>query len=198
MRTRFGLIASALMVFVIGCNTVDPDECWVNTSGGFGGGGTIPIGAGVGATTGGDFLAPPGGKPFAAEGVENPCVTMGSVTFASYSPSEFPFVTIVQDDGTDKAGGWQEAKANLEFIKKRREGSSTWTCPLTIGMPQRNEAYGKISASYAATMSAYVAEDVAYGMDFNLQQGIFCDRFVAGVKAAFPLMYPGLGERVKR
>jgi hypothetical protein len=43
---------------VLGCNTVSPDECWVNTSGGFGGGGTIPIGAGVGATSG-DFPSPP-------------------------------------------------------------------------------------------------------------------------------------------
>ena len=33
------------LVIVIGCSTVSPDECWVNTSGGFGGSGTIPIGA---------------------------------------------------------------------------------------------------------------------------------------------------------
>ena len=57
-----------LALLVTGCNTVSPDECWPNTSGGFGGSGTIPIGAGVGATSGGDSDGPSGGKP-------NPCVT---------------------------------------------------------------------------------------------------------------------------
>jgi hypothetical protein len=196
MRTLFAWIAFLLLMLVLGCNTVDPDECWVNTSGGFGGGGTIPIGTGVGATSSGDFITPPPGGPLAAEATENPCVEMGSVTFVSFSPSEFPFVTIVQDDGTGPAGGWQQAKANLEFIKKRRGGSTTWTCGLTIEMPLRAEAYGKISASRAATMSVDVTEDVAYGMDYNLPLGMFCDRFRTGVKAAFKSMYPQLGERV--
>ena len=34
-------------MLMIACNTVSPDECWINTSGGFGGSGTFPIGAGV-------------------------------------------------------------------------------------------------------------------------------------------------------
>lgn len=196
MRTRFGWIASILAMFVIGCNTVDPDECWVNTSGGFGGGGTIPIGAGVGATGSGDFLAPPPGGPLAATGTENPCVTSAPFTFAIFSPSEFPFVTTIPDDGTDKGGGRQVAKANLEFVKKRRSGSSTWLCGITIEMPLRNQVYGKISASRAAGFSVAVTEDVAESMDFDLPPGIFCSRFVAGVKAAFPSTYPNLGERV--
>ena len=55
-----GSLALFLVVLLgIGCNTVSPDECWVNTSGGFGGSGTIPIGAGVGATSSGDFDSPP-------------------------------------------------------------------------------------------------------------------------------------------
>jgi hypothetical protein len=74
MRSMFSSIASLLAMLVIGCNTVDPDECWVNTSGGFGGGGTIPIGNGVGATSSGDFLTPPPGGPLAADGTPNPCV----------------------------------------------------------------------------------------------------------------------------
>jgi hypothetical protein len=58
-----------VLVLVIGCSTVSPDECWVNTSGGLGGSGPIPIGAGVGATSsGGDFDTPNGETP-------NPCVT---------------------------------------------------------------------------------------------------------------------------
>jgi hypothetical protein len=57
-----------VLVLVIGCSTVSPDECWVNTSGGLGGSKPIPIGAGVGATSGGDSDSPNGGTP-------NPCVT---------------------------------------------------------------------------------------------------------------------------
>jgi hypothetical protein len=70
---RFSRSIAALLLLVlvimIGCSTVSPDECWVNTSGGLGGSGTIPIGAGVGATSsGGDADGPSGGTP-------NPCVT---------------------------------------------------------------------------------------------------------------------------
>ncbi|MEO5729100.1 MAG: hypothetical protein ABI134_09490 [Byssovorax sp.] len=62
-----------LAMLVIGCNTVSPDECWPNTSGGIGGSGTIPIGAGVGATSG-DFLEPPRG-PLDDSDAANPCIT---------------------------------------------------------------------------------------------------------------------------
>jgi hypothetical protein len=199
MRTLFGSIASVLVVLVIGCNTVDPDECWVNTSGGFGGGGDIPIGAGVGATSSGDFITPPPGGPLAADGTENPCVEMGSIVRVDFRPSEFPFVTIVQDDGTGPGGGWQEARANLEFGKRRVDGTRTaWYCPVTIGMPLRNEAYGKVSVSRAAGFSVDVTEEVAYKMNYNLPPGIFCENFILGVRAAFPSMYPGLGATVMK
>jgi hypothetical protein len=33
----------------------------------------------------------------------------------SYMPEDFPFVTVVQDDGKGPAGGWQKARANLTF-----------------------------------------------------------------------------------
>jgi hypothetical protein len=74
MRSPFCWTAPlALMTFVIGCNTVDPSECWPNTSGGFGGSGTIPIGAGVGVTSG-DFLSPPPKHPLDNSGTPNPCI----------------------------------------------------------------------------------------------------------------------------
>ncbi|MFT3766697.1 MAG: hypothetical protein QM820_14455 [Minicystis sp.] len=57
----------------VACNTVDASECWVNTSGGFGGGGTIPIGAAVGATSG-DFPAVPPSGPLDYGDVPNPCI----------------------------------------------------------------------------------------------------------------------------
>jgi hypothetical protein len=77
MRLHFFSMAASLLVMLgSGCNTVSPDECWVNTSGGFGGSGTIPIGAGVGATSG-NFLDPPRG-PLDYDEDSNPCVTHSS------------------------------------------------------------------------------------------------------------------------
>ena len=61
------------LVLGVGCSTVSPDECWVNTSGGLGGSGTIPIGAGVGATSSGDFDTPNSETP-------NPCVAQSDDT----------------------------------------------------------------------------------------------------------------------
>jgi hypothetical protein len=80
MRLLFGSIAPLLLArIVLGCSWVDPDQCWPNTSGGFGGSGTIPIGAGVGATTTGDFISPPPPRgPLANGGTPNPCVTPDS------------------------------------------------------------------------------------------------------------------------
>jgi len=81
MRLLFGSLTSLLlMLLVMGCSTVSPDECWPNTSGGFGGSGTIPIGAGVGATTGGDFADPPRGPLDNGGAPENPCVTPSNST----------------------------------------------------------------------------------------------------------------------
>ena len=77
MRLLFGSIAAPLLILLgIACNTVSPDECWINTSGGFGGSGTIPIGAGVGATSG-DFLEPPRG-PLDYGDAPNPCIMPSS------------------------------------------------------------------------------------------------------------------------
>lgn len=59
----------------IACNTVPADECWVNTSGGLGGAEQIPIGAGVGSSSG-DF---PASEPQAASGEPyNPCIEQRS------------------------------------------------------------------------------------------------------------------------
>jgi len=73
MRLIVGSSAALLLVLLgIACNTVSPDACWINTSGGFGGSGTIPIGAGVGATSG-DPLEPPRGSLDYSE-APNPCI----------------------------------------------------------------------------------------------------------------------------
>jgi hypothetical protein len=62
-----------LVALVIGCNTVSPDQCYPNTTGGFGGAGAIPIGAGVGATSG-DFGSAPQDGPLDYTDPPNPCI----------------------------------------------------------------------------------------------------------------------------
>ena len=224
-------------MLAIGCLTVSPDECWVNTSGGLGGEEPIPIGAGVGATTGGDYDEPPrgpldnGGAPYnpctAAETSKKPppesacqaptpsgegatswscsaecsskCPAPGRNTFVSFDTLEFPFVTTVKDDGTDKAGGWQVAKANLEFVRLLIPISVTsWWCRFTIEMPLRTEMMGKISATLAASLSQEITVGVARDMDYDLPQPIFCSQFVDKVEAAFKSKYKFLGSRVKQ
>jgi hypothetical protein len=64
----------AVVMLMVACDTVDPGDCYPNTSGGFGGSGTIPIGAGVGVGSG-DFASPRFG-PLGIGGPANPCVTM--------------------------------------------------------------------------------------------------------------------------
>ncbi len=235
MRLFFCSLTPLLLVLallVMGCTTVSPDECFVNTSGGFGGSGTIPIGAGVGATTGGDRLEPPRGPLDNSEAPYNPCVdpetpekpspqsacqaptasgegatswscgaecsskcpAPGRGTFVSFTSLEFPFVTTVKDKGTGKAGGYQEAKVNLEFVRMLIPISITsWWCPFTIEMPLRTEFMGKISATLAASMSSEITVGVARDMDYDLPQGIFCAQYIKKVEAAFKFKYPFLG-----
>lgn len=225
-------------MLAIGCLTVDADECWVNTSGGLGDSKPIPIGAGVGATTGGDYADPPRGPLDNGGAPDNPCTAPKtsekpspkstcevpdpagegatawscseacsskcpppgvSLIIVNFSPSEFPFVTTVQDDGTDKGGGAQVAKANLEFI---RVVASTgvkekWYCDFNIEMPLRTEFMGKISASLAADYSVEISEGVARDMlKSSVSSGIFCIQFVPNLRAAFKFKYPLLGARV--
>ncbi len=154
MRLFSGSLASLLFVMlVIGCNTVDPSQCWTNTSGGFGGGGTIPIGAGVGATSG-DFPAAPPRGPLDYDGAYNPCM-------GGFSDSLFKFNVINKDDPSDVAGGWQEADATLKFVDNRQEPMAFWTCTVKVAMPLRTVAKGAISAEKAAEISAEIATDAA-------------------------------------
>ncbi len=142
------------------------------------------------ALVGLSFLAPASLIPIGAP------ASPAGITFSTFKPTDFPFVTIIPHDGTGPSG-WQAAKANLEFTRYVIPTKVIkWYCPITIGMPEWNSAMGKISPITAATMSAAVANTVNRGMDYSLPQGIFCRRFVNAVQAAFPTMYPGLGEKV--
>lgn len=122
------------------------------------------------------------------------------ITVPSFKPAEFPFVTMIPDDGTDKAAGWQAARANLKFTRIVLPNLKVieWYCPFTVGMPLRTELKGVITSAQAATISAAVANSVVASMDFGLPQGIFCHQFVDKMKTTFPTMYPGYGAAVQR
>ena len=237
MRLFSCLIAVFLpAMLATGCLTVSPDECWPNTSGGLGGSGTMPIGAGVGATSGGDSDGPSGGTPNpctaapapsksdkgsseqstcevptpAAEGAtswscsdacSSKCPPPGTpIVSVVFSPSDFPFVTTVQDDGTGKGGGNQVAKVNLEFKQIVLPSSFvTLYCAFNIEMPLRTEFMGEIPASLAATLSVEITEGVARDMlKSSVPPGIFCTQLVPNLRTAFTLNYPQLGARVTK
>src|SRR5262245_21097219 len=72
MMKHFWLFA--LVTVILGCNEVVPGTCRPNTTGGAGGSGDIPIGAGVGATTTtGTYGADPQKGPLAAGDEVDPC-----------------------------------------------------------------------------------------------------------------------------
>lgn len=117
----------------------------------------------------------------------------GDTKFITIKPSDFPFVTTVQDDGTGDAGGWQVAKPNLEFRRINLTGIITWSCRFNIEMPLRTEKMGRVDATRAAKLSVEITAAVADDMDFALPQGIFCIKFVGAVDALFKSKYKELG-----
>ena len=122
-----------------------------------------------------------------------------SLPIVSYKPKDFPFVIVIPDDKKDEAGGWQEAKATLDFRQwVIPHPSRQWECRLTIGMPLRAKDVGVITPIRAATLSVQVAEDIARAMDYELPAGIFCIKFVEGANGLFSSRYPKLGARVTK
>ncbi|WP_437745823.1 hypothetical protein WMF39_12840 [Sorangium sp. So ce1504] len=122
---------------------------------------------------------------------------MAPWVYVDFDPSDFPFVTIVMDDGTGKGGGWQESRINLTFRRLTIPHEiKQWSCPLTIGMPIRTEIYGLIDPDRASSLSEEIMEEVANGMDYHLPQGIFCKSFADKADAAFKSKYKRLGAKV--
>ena len=117
-----------------------------------------------------------------------------------YSPEDFPFVTVVKDDGKGMAGGWQEAKAKLDFAQGNSTEHREWQCTLTIGMPLRTAVAGPIPPKHAAELSARLAADAARGMDpaWEVPPSFFCRDFVKAVERQFKSGYPLLGATVTR
>jgi hypothetical protein len=111
-----------------------------------------------------------------------------------FKPSNFKFVTIVADDGSDLAGGWQEANSSLIF---GHNIGIMVICPVRIGMPLRAEVMGKISPSLAASYSADVANAAAGKLwPTDLPQGIFCANLKTEIATQFKEKYKALGAKV--
>ncbi|CAN96292.1 hypothetical protein predicted by Glimmer/Critica [Sorangium cellulosum So ce56] len=122
---------------------------------------------------------------------------MAPWVYVDFDPSDFTFITTVNDPGTGAAGGWQVAKVKLNFRKLTIPHTvKSWSCDFSIEMPLRTEIYGQIDADRAARLSEEITEEVANRMDYDLPQGIFCSRFINQTRATFKSKYKGLGARV--
>jgi hypothetical protein len=88
-------------ILVVACNYADPSQCFPNTGNGFGGAGTLPIGAGVGVGSG-DMARSPPFHPLGYGAQANPCNTPSGDTPSAGAPAA----------GTSGAGGASGDTAN--------------------------------------------------------------------------------------
>jgi len=126
------------MFLALGCNTVSADSCRPNTTGGAGGAATIPIGAGVGATTSGDFpSAAPPSEPLDYGGDDNPCVSPSAtprigeckVTWRAGSPPcPGPADCVTEYQTSKKYTDLEAVKADCENANGVGNGSGAKAC----------------------------------------------------------------------
>jgi hypothetical protein len=124
---------------------------------------------------------------------------MPAAAIGSFSRSLFRFRVTVKDDGKAEPGGWQEATTQLNFVDARLLLPKTWSCRVTVGMPLRSSAYGRISTDSAAEMSASVATDASQRVMHRQPEWLtaeFCRAFIIEMKDLFRKNYPGLGAKV--
>lgn len=128
------------------------------------------------------------------------CAGTCGVNGGPFAPGIFKFVTIVPDDGTGTAGGWQEAATKLRIIRYYPLIVEVWYCPVKIGIPLRTTLNGKISPEYAALVSTQAANQAANKIKKqspDLPQGIFCLSMIAEMKNFFSSpQYKTLGASV--
>jgi hypothetical protein len=118
-----------------------------------------------------------------------------------FSPAIFKFVTSVPDDGTGKAGGWQEAVATLKFTDMRHLLPDFWTCTIKVQMPIRAEKYGVITPDVAASMSAAASTTASVAVMHRQPKWIaaaYCVQFKDEMESTLNTTYPRLGARVWR
>ena len=127
------------------------------------------------------------------------CSVKGGPT--GFSTSIFMFATTVADDGKGDAAGWQVATATLKFDRWISLLPEAWACQVTIGMPVRAEAYGKISPQQAAIITTEVANNASEFVMHNpegLPPGIFCSKFKPTMQLLFDGQYKLLGAKMMK
>jgi hypothetical protein len=122
----------------------------------------------------------------------------GNPTLSVFIPSNFPFVITVADDGTDVAGGYQEATAGMVFINNLQGVAA---CVARIQMPLRTYAWGRVPPNIAAIYTAKVANAAAREAEgkgyYDLPSGVFCIKFSGLFQTQFDDLYKGMGASVK-
>ncbi|MDC0749241.1 hypothetical protein [Polyangium mundeleinium] len=116
-----------------------------------------------------------------------------------FSAALFRFVTIVQDDGTDKAGGWQAAATTLNFVDGRHLFPQGWACQVYIGMPIRHSTHGVIPPQEAARVTAVAATNASTIVMHRRPQwlrALFCLEFEKELLAQLNMQKSGLGATV--
>jgi hypothetical protein len=132
----------------------------------------------------------------AAEGATGACAP---ASVAGFSASLFKFAVINKDDGTDAAGGWQEADATIRFTDWRHLFPQIWTCTVRIQVPLRTEKLGEISPSWAARTSADIATQASTTVMHQQSQWVpaaFCNAWRDEMLRLFHLTYKTLGAKV--
>jgi hypothetical protein len=190
-------IAAVALACLSGCN-YSVGECMVK--------GEESGSAGAGSSTGSGDPVPPGGGDTGAAPPKQPqdapsdsppppvCNSIGS-----YDSSLFRFTTIVADDGNDEAGGYQGATASsVKFVDGRQDLPTAWTCSVTVKMPLRTKAYGKVSANRAADISADVLTDassITMHSRSSWIKSLFCIKLADNMNFLFGREYDGLGAQ---
>jgi hypothetical protein len=197
MKHHYPWIAAVALACLSGCN-YSVGECWIKGEG--------SAGAGSGSSTGSGNPVPPGGGDNGAEPPKRPQdVPPGSTpepicnAIGSYDASLFRFKTIVADDGNDKGGGYQAASANVKFVDGRQDLPVGWSCAVTVQMPLRTKAYGKISPDDAAEMTADVltlASSVTMHSRSSWIPSLFCIKLAENMIPIFEERYKGVGPRI--
>jgi len=190
-------IALAAISCLAACN-VTVGQCWIDENGnsepdpgepGAGDGPVVPPG---GTGDNGDA---PQRKPQDASN-NPPCELIGS-----YDASLFVFKTTLADDGTDVAGGYQEATAlSVKFVDGRQDPPAAWTCSVWVGMPIRTEKYGTISPQRAAEISAEVLTTTASITMHSREswvQALFCKQLATDMVTVFGKVYNKLGASAR-
>lgn len=141
------------------------------------------------------------GLPDRPEGNDPGAVPLGTAGTEAYSPSIFQFATTIPDPGTGEVGGWQMATTRLNFVDARRLlVPKTWSCVVEVGMPLRTMHDGRISARYAAQITADIATEASPLVMQRRSQWLvadFCSEYGKEVLSIFRRRYPSLGVRAK-